>query len=129
KERHIMNALAEPELILQGGLPVHRQIADQLRHSIALGTLYPGEALPTVRQVAVGLTVHPGAVEQAYVELEKEGWLTWQQGNGPYVAVPPTRENDISDCESLETFCTDILARAERLGFTPDDVIHTLATL
>jgi GntR family transcriptional regulator len=124
-----MNAVSEPELILQGGAPLHEQIADQLRASIACGLLHRGETLPTVRQVAVGLAIHPGAVERAYDQLEKEGWLNWEQGNGPYVSAPPAREMASNPWFILETNCRDLLARAECLGFTAEDVFRTLAML
>src|SRR5262249_17946110 len=53
------------------------------------GALRPGEELPTVRAVAVGLAVNPHAVEQAYDRLERAGLLTWTDGGGgPRVAGP-----------------------------------------
>jgi GntR family transcriptional regulator len=115
-----MSELPEPELVLQGGRPVARQIEEQIRDCILQGLLHPGEALPTVRAVAVGLGITPHAVAEAYRNLETDGWLTDEQGGGPFVASLP------APVSPLEHICREALARAERLGYSADEVLHTL---
>jgi GntR family transcriptional regulator len=77
------------ELFLQGGAPIQMQIAEQLRHYIQMDLLQPGEQLPTVRAVAVGLSVNPRTVEAAYAELERQGYVTSEEGSGIFVAWQP----------------------------------------
>ena len=125
-----MSNLPEPELVLQGGAPVHRQIEDQIRDHIALGWLRPGEELPSVRAVAVGLAVSPAAVGQAYRDLERDGFLTVEDGSGVFVApVPPARPLGTGQPALLESLCADFLARAGRYGFPPAAVEATLRHL
>ena len=71
------------QLDLRSGVPVYRQIIDQVMGGKASGLLLPGDQLPTVRQVAVDLSINPNTVVRAYRELEIRGVLETQQGTGP----------------------------------------------
>jgi len=73
------------------GVPVYRQIIDQVLGGIASGTLQPGDQLPTVRQLAVDLAINPNTVIRSYRELELRGALSTQQGIGTFIAhqAPP----------------------------------------
>src|SRR5205807_9862927 len=71
------------------GVPVYRQLIDQVSGGIASGTLTSGSQLPTVRQVAVDLAINPNTVLRAYRELEIRGVLATQQGTGTFVADQP----------------------------------------
>src|ERR1700686_4858619 len=68
------------------GVPVYRQLIDQVQAAIATGTLRPGDQLPTVRLVAVELAINPNTVSRAYREMEIRGILDTQQGTGTFVA-------------------------------------------
>ena len=57
----------------KSGVPIYRQIIDQVKSAIATGTLGPGDRLPTVRQLSVDLSVNPNTVSRAYTELELTG--------------------------------------------------------
>ena len=71
-----------PQLDLASGVPAYRQIIDQVLGATASGTLLGGDQLPTVRQLAVDLSINPNTVVRAYRELEIRGILTTQQGIG-----------------------------------------------
>src|SRR5215831_4731406 len=68
------------------GVPVYRQIIDQVQAGLASGTLARGDQLPTVRQVAVDLEINPNTVLRAYRELEIGGFLETHQGTGTFIA-------------------------------------------
>ena len=68
------------QLDLHSGVPVYRQIIDQVLGGIAAGSLRAGDQLPTVRQLAVDLSVNPNTVIRAYRELEIREVLTTHQG-------------------------------------------------
>jgi GntR family transcriptional regulator len=116
----------EPEVCLQGGGSIHRQIATQVRDCILGGRLLPGEQLPTVRTLAVELAVNPEAVSRAYADLEQEGLLTSEEGSGTFVAGGP---RPASGRGVLEELCEDLLARAAWHGYTAAEVIGVLETL
>ena len=69
----------------KSGVPVYRQIIEQVKFAIARGRLRPGDQLPTVRQLAVDLSVNPNTVIRAYRELEIERVLETHQGSGTFV--------------------------------------------
>ena len=73
-------------LDLHSGVPVYRQIVDQVRGAIAAGALRAGDQLPTVRQLAVDLEVNPNTVVRAYRELEYGGLLETHQGTGTFIS-------------------------------------------
>src|ERR1041384_83562 len=68
------------------GLPIYRQIVDQVKYLVAAGRLTPGEELPPIRGLAEQLVVNPNTVARAYLELERAGIVTKRQGSGTYVS-------------------------------------------
>jgi len=109
------------------GVPVYRQIIDQVQAGLASGTLARGDQLPTVRQVAVDLEINPNTVLRAYRELEIRGVLDTQQGTGTFVADRPVAPEDEGErARKLEQFVADVVARAGAGGFNLKEVMDTL---
>src|SRR5438309_2370544 len=113
----------------RSGVPVYRQIQDQIRFGIASGLLNPGEQLPTVRALAVELSINPNTVIKAYTELEREGILTTEQGTGTFIAPQGTPLPKAERRAKLESLCGEFLAQAARYGFSPGEVIQMIQTL
>src|ERR1700674_484939 len=76
------------------GVPVYRQIIDQVTGGMAVGALRGGDQLPTVRQLAVDLSINPNTVIRAYRELEIRGMLDTQQGTGTFVSHQRVQRDD-----------------------------------
>jgi GntR family transcriptional regulator len=72
------------------GVPIYRQLVQQVRRDVMLGRLRPGEQLPTVKEVVEALSVNPNTVVKAYGELEHEGVVVRRQGVGTFVAPSPS---------------------------------------
>jgi len=108
------------------GVPVYRQIIDQVQAGLASGRLARGDQLPTVRQVAVDLEINPNTVLRAYRELEIRGVLDTQQGTGTFVSDRPVPENDTERARKLEQLVGDVIARAGAGGFTLREVTEVL---
>ena len=66
--------------------PLYVQLMDGVRRAIATAVLRPGEAVPSIRQLAGELRINPLTIKQAYDELEREGMLSIRQGLGTFVA-------------------------------------------
>lgn len=75
------------------GLPVYRQMIDQIKYYIASGTLKPGDQLPSVRELAQRLSINPTTVVKAYTELQHEEVIDLRHGKGAFVAE---RANEVS---------------------------------
>ena len=113
-------------LDLQSGVPVYRQIIDQVQAGIATGALGPGHQLPTVRQVAVDLAINPNTVLRAYRELEIRGVLETQQGTGTFISHRQVRPDDSERERQLEQLVSEFVARAGAAGFTLQDVVEVV---
>lgn len=114
----------------KSGVPIYRQIQDQVRYGISSGKLRPGEQLPTVRALAVDLSVNPNTVIKAYTELERVGVLTTEQGSGTFVAPAPALSLSATDRKGkLKALCGEFLGQVSQYGFGPDDVIEAVRKL
>jgi GntR family transcriptional regulator len=108
------------------GVPVYRQLIDQVQAGIATGTLSVGYQIPTVRQVAVDLAINPNTVMRAYRELEIRGVLDTQQGTGTFIAAQPAQIDDNDRARRLDQLLDEFVARAGAGGFTLAEVVEAL---
>ena len=107
--------------------PLYAQLERALRAAIATGRLGPGDQLPTVRQLAVELSVNANTVARVYVELERSGILETRRGVGTFVSATPAQAHPPKQHERrLRTFITRLLADATAAGFTLDDLLEGL---
>ena len=104
------------------GVPLYRQLIDQVQTGLATGALRPGSRLPTVRQVAVDLAINPNTVMRAYRELEIRGMLDTQQGTGSFIADRKVKPDDAERGRRLEQLVDEIAVRAGAGGFTLAEV-------
>jgi GntR family transcriptional regulator len=107
-------------------LPLYRQIVDHVWLEVAEGTMDPGQRLPTVRQCAIDLGVHPDTVARAYKDLEMLG-VVRRTGDGTFVGLKPADKNEVERHAALASLCGDVLARIGELGFTLDEFVETLS--
>src|SRR3981189_2135257 len=113
-------------LDLASGVPVYRQIIDQVLGGMAAGTLEPGAQLPTVRQVAVDLAINPNTVSRAYRELEIRGVLETQQGTGTFISRQKIKRDDVERRRRLSQIVSEFVSRAGAAGFTVGELIEQL---
>jgi GntR family transcriptional regulator len=125
-ERPISQAVFGFKLDAQSGVPVYRQIIDQVQAGIATGALQPGHQLPTVRQVAVDLAINPNTVLRAYRELEIRGVLESQQGTGTFISHRKIRPDHSERQRQLGQLVGELVARAGTAGFTLQEVAEAL---
>jgi GntR family transcriptional regulator len=113
-------------LDLHSGVPIYRQIIDQVMGGIAAGSLAPGHQLPTVRQLAVDLSINPNTVVRAYRELEIRGVLQTQQGTGTFISQLKIKPDEIERRRVLNQLVTEFVARAGAAGFTIEELLEQL---
>jgi GntR family transcriptional regulator len=119
----------EIQLDWASGVPVYRQIIDQVMSGIASGSLATGDQLPTVRQLAVDLSVNPNTVVRAYRELEIRGVLETQQGTGTFISKQQVKWDEAERQRQLSQLAGEFLARAGSAGFTLQELLETLRGL
>jgi GntR family transcriptional regulator len=119
----------EFRLDLASGVPVYRQIIDQVLIGVAAGTMPPGRQLPTVRQVAVELAINPNTVVRAYKELELRGAITTQQGVGTFITRQTIQLDQAERDARLSRLAADCAARAGAEGFSVTELVARLEEL
>jgi len=122
-------AAFEFALDLHTGVPVYRQLMDQVRAGIASGALMGGDQLPTVRQLAVDLAINPNTVMRAYRELELGGLLETHQGTGTFIANKKVEKAAAERERQLGQMASEFAARAGAAGFTVEDLMDRLREL
>jgi GntR family transcriptional regulator len=125
------NTPAQPRFFidLHSGVPVYRQLIDQVRSGIASGSLNAGDQLPTVRQLAVDLEINPNTVMRAYRELELGGLLETHQGTGTFISAQKMRGGSVERERQLSQIVAECVARAGAAGFTVENLIEQLRAL
>jgi GntR family transcriptional regulator len=107
----------------RSGVPVYRQMMDQVKYYVAGGTLRQGDQLPSIRELASALTVNPTTVVKAYTELERDGVIEMRHGKGAFVsgrAKAITREEQEV---ALRRSAKQLVVEATQLQVTPPRVI------
>ena len=107
------------------GLPIFRQIMEQVRRMLAAGTLRPGERLDSVRDLAARLQVNPLTVGKAYQQLEREGLIEMRRGLGMFVAA--RSGDDRAQQQAVERTAQRLAVEAAQAGLTPRQTHALLA--
>jgi GntR family transcriptional regulator len=131
--RYTAMATAEPILTidLESPSPAYRQIIDQIRHYCVDGTLQPGDPLPSVRRLALDLSVHHNTVAEAYRKLALEGWLDVSQGKPVTVLArvtkaPQKREDREELAHSFQRRMRHLVAEMRAQGLTAQNAAASL---
>jgi GntR family transcriptional regulator len=116
-------------LDLKSGVPVYRQLIDQVLVAVASGGLTAGDQLPTVRQLAVDLSINPNTVVRAYKELEIRGMLTTQQGTGTFITSKRIKQDELQRQRRLTQMVDEFVARVSAEGYKVEEIIARLEEL
>jgi GntR family transcriptional regulator len=99
--------------------PIYRQLMDQLRRRVAAGQWQAGQELPSVRELALQLAVHPMTISKAYGLLETEGLLERRRGLAMRIAAGHARPAAARDrIEQLRPTLQRAAAEAQELGIS-----------
>ncbi len=88
----------------RSGVPVYRQVIDQVKRAVAVGVLGDGEQLPTVKALALQLTVNANTVARAYRDLERDGVIDTSPGRGSFVRSANGEQTRSLDAIARATF-------------------------
>src|SRR5262245_37843823 len=107
-------------------LPLYAQLERGIRLAVASGAIGAGQQLPTVRELAVRLSINANTVARVYAELERQGVLITRRGRGTFAAAPnPASAAGHRDAD-LRHFAERALADAVSLGFAPQQLLNQL---
>ena len=113
----------------RSGVPIYLQLIEQVKRSVAIGVLEPGEQLPTVKQLALDLTINPNTVARAYRDLERDEVIETAPGRGSFVrgnGTAMTTRKTLSDVavDSL----THAIREAKSIGLNRSEVLALVQT-
>jgi GntR family transcriptional regulator len=106
------------------GVPIYRQIVNQVKYLVASGLLEPGEELPPIRTLALQLKVTPNTIVKAYDELEGSGVVHKRQGSGTFVSDERPKLARLERRRIIEQRIDALLAEAHQLNFSADDILR-----
>src|SRR3990172_9893584 len=110
------------------GVPIYRQLIDQVRAQIATGRLFVGDFLPSVRNVAAELAVNPMTVSKAYSLLERDGVVELVRGQGMRVAGPAVRSKESDRRAEVVRLVHKLAAGARAASLSPEEVCALVNT-
>lgn len=114
------------QLNVHSGVPVYRQLMDQIGHYAAAGALLPGDQLPSIRELAKTLAVNPTTIVKAYSELAHEGLIEIRHGRGAYLtasvpAWPPERRRN-----RLAALASQLAVESRQMGAADTEALAAL---
>ena len=101
--------------------PLNEQVAEKIMNLIAQGGLSPGEKLPSVRNLAVDLSVNPNTVQRAYSTLEEKGYITTITGRGNYVSEEGSWKDGLQ--KEMLTEVRSVVVKAKSAGIKLDEAL------
>ncbi|RPJ09833.1 MAG: GntR family transcriptional regulator [Spirochaetaceae bacterium] len=110
----------------KSGVPFYKQIILQIEMAIADGRLRTGDQLPTVRGLAVDLSINPNTVARAYGELEIRGIVTTQHGTGTFIGDKKVSLPDIEREKILSEMVRAFIVNASSYGFSVKELTNAL---
>ena len=100
----------------RSGVPLYLQLIEQVKRAVALGTLASGEQLPTVKSLALDLTINPNTVARAYRDLERDGVIETSPGRGSFVRSDRDGEVKRAASDVAEAILGDAIREVKALG-------------
>ena len=111
---------------LKDGVPIYRQIANQVRYMVASGLLQGGEEIAPVRTLALKLNVTPNTVVKAYDELEAAGVIFKRRGAGTYISEEQSPLANRERNRIIEQRIDGLLAEAHQLDYSADELLELI---
>jgi GntR family transcriptional regulator len=117
------------EIDYHSGVPIYRQVIEQIRHQIMAGQMPEGQQLVSVRELAVQLSVNPMTISKAYTLLETEGLVERRRGIGLFVAKVPKDRKNQSQAAILEELLKQAAITAMQFGISKEQLSNMLARI
>ena len=100
--------------------PIYEQVADKMQNLIVNGVLEPDSKLPSVRSLAVELSINPNTIQRAYSEMKRSGFIYSVKGRGNFVRADENlkekqQEKTLGDLKKQLTICRDQCISREKV--------------
>ena len=102
--------------------PIYEQVVDKIKDLVLLGVLETDSQIPSVRELAMDLSINPNTVQRAYAELERQGVIYCVKGRGNFVAGNTALKDKHK--EELKGKLSDLISEAKKADITENDFIE-----
>jgi GntR family transcriptional regulator len=114
------------QIDVHSGMPVYRQLLDQVKYYVASGTLGPGDQLPSIRELAQALAINPTTVVRVYTDLEHQGVIEMKHGKGAFIAAPGHRMSSAERERKLRELARRLVVEAAQMGAPANQVLKAV---
>ena len=104
--------------------PLYEQIVEKFRHLILNGALKPGEKMPSVRQLAMDLSINPNTIQRAYMQLEQEGLIYPVKGTGNFIA--DSQEVRKASVNAYKRELKSLIQKGKVMGMEEEELIYII---
>ena len=104
--------------------PIYEQVVERFKNLILKGVMLPNEKIPSVRNLAVELSINPNTIQRAYAELERQGYIYTVKGRGNF--VPDSRQLFLKYREEIMMQLRTLCKQAYEAGITKEEVIESI---
>ena len=108
------------------GMPVYRQMIDQVKYYVASDALKAGDQLPSIRELAQSLAINPTTVVRVYTELEREGVIEMRHGKGAFVTATGRRMTASEREQTLRLLARHLAVEATQMGAPASQVLKVV---
>lgn len=109
--------------------PIYEQIINNVKENVVRGFLQPGDELPSVRKMAMQLSVTPNTVAKAYRELERERVIEVIRGKGTYISSEYKPRKDQDKMMEIEEALTREIVELKYMGFSREEVLEMIQNI
>ncbi len=117
------------KLDIRSTKPLYEQIIEQVKYHVIKGYLQPGDAIPSVRRLALELQVTPSTVAKAYQELERQKVIETIRAKGTFIAENVRLKQDEEKIDEIEKNMTSLIMELKLMGFDRKKVSEMAAKL
>lgn len=116
-------------LDLKSSKPIYEQIVEQMKFHVLKGHLKPGDAIPSVRKLALDISITPGTVAKAYQELERQNIIETIRGKGTFIAAKIELKQDESRMEEARKLLRSAILELKVMGLKENEVTDVVKEL
>ncbi len=116
-------------LDLKSSKPIYEQIVEQVKFHVLKGHLKPGDAIPSVRKLALDIAITPGTVAKAYQELERQNIIETIRGKGTFIASRIEQKQDEVRMEEARKLLRSAILELKVMGLEENEVTDVVKEL
>jgi len=121
-----MNNMLHFQINPHSGVPVYRQMIDQIKYYVASGALKAEDQLPSIRELAQSLAINPTTVVRVYNELEREGVVEMRHGKGAFITASGRRMSAAERDRTLRRLARQLAVEARQMGAPAGQVLKVV---